>query len=130
MQMSRAGILRFFAPAEKCQCGQIPGLFFPGINVAGEEDVARMPISAQPGDETDEVTLCHRRAASGRARHAPSDVEEDGAPFVRRSRVGIVPDLDQPAIGEIVMPHFFLCEPGWRMFRIVDRDKLVVVGPG
>ena len=40
-----------------------------------------------------------------------------------------MPDLDQPAIGEIVVPHFFFREPRRRMFRIVDRDKPIVVGP-
>jgi len=46
----------------------------------------------------------------------------------RHGRIGIVANFDQPAIGKVVMPHFFLFKPPWRMRRIFDRDKSIVIG--
>src|SRR5574338_1341962 len=40
-----------------------------------------------------------------------------------------MPDLDQPAVSEIVVPHFLFSEPGRRMLRVIDRDEAVVIGP-
>ena len=57
-------------------------------------------------------------------------MKEDGASLVRHRRVGIVPDFDQPAVGKIVVPHFFFCEPGRRIVRVVNRDETVVVRAG
>src|SRR2546422_11320180 len=36
-------------------------------------------------------------------------------------------NLDEPTVGEIIVPHFLFAEPGWWIRRIVDRDKTVVV---
>ncbi len=41
-----------------------------------------------------------------------------------------MPDLDQPAVGKVVMPHLLFRKPGRRIIRIVDRDVLVVIGAG
>lgn len=89
-----------------------------------------MPIRPQPGDEADQIAFRHRRATSRRSREAAPDMKEDCASLVRHGRIGVVSNLDQPTVGEIVMSHFLLCEPRWRMFRIVDCDQPVVVRPG
>src|SRR5262245_47602587 len=56
-------------------------------------------------------------------------MKEDCAAFVRHGRVGVVPDLDQPAISEVTVSHFLFCEPRRRMIRLINFDKPVVVGP-
>ena len=55
-----------------------------------------------------------------------ADVEEDGAAGVRDGRIGIVADLDEPAIGEVAVPHLLFLKPRRRILRI-DDDVLVVV---
>src|SRR4051812_35751068 len=55
-------------------------------------------------------------------------MKEYGAAMPRHGRIGIVANLDQPSIGEVVMPHFLLLEPGWRLGRIVNGNEPVVIG--
>lgn len=38
-----------------------------------------------------------------------------------------MPNLDQPPIGEIVMPHLGFREPRRRIRRVIDRDEAVVI---
>jgi hypothetical protein len=39
-----------------------------------------------------------------------------------------MPNLDQPSVSEVVMPHFLFFEPGWRLLRVRYGDKPVVIG--
>ena len=128
MQISVAGILEFSWSIEGSQRRKIPGLLLRAIHGARQKNITGMPISAQPADEADQIAFRHGGAARSRTGHAASNMEENCAAFVRHGRIRVVPDLDEPVIGEIVVPHFFLGEPPRRIFRIIDRDQLVVVG--
>src|SRR3954466_14656373 len=86
-----------------------------------------MARRAQPGDQTHQVAFCHRCASRGRSAFAAPDVEKNRAPLARHRWIRIMANLDQPAIGKVVMPHFLLLEPGRRMSRIINRDKAVVL---
>jgi len=95
----------------------------------------RVRLGPQPADEREEVGLRHRRAARRGARLAAADVEKDGAPKARLGRVGVVADLDQPAVGEIVVAHPLLFKPRRRVFQIHGDMAVVfrqarVVHPG
>jgi len=68
MQMSAAGILKFFAAVKKCGRRQVPKFRFFQISVARQEDVGGMPRGPQPGDETNQIAFRHGGAAGGRAR--------------------------------------------------------------
>src|SRR5260221_5833662 len=53
-------------------------------------------------------------------------MEKDRVSVTRHRRIGVVADLDQPAIGEIPQPHLRLLVPGWRIVR-VDFNMLIIV---
>ena len=82
---------------------------------------------AEPLDHAHEVLFRHGGAARGRAIQPAPDVKKDRTPFARDGAVGVVTDLDQPAIGKVMMSHFLLLKPWRRMRRILNRDKLVVI---
>ena len=105
----------------------MPGVCFCLVNAAREKNVTGMALGPQPGDETHEFALRHRGAPRGRTRDSATDVKKDCAAFARHGRIGVVPNLDQPAVGKIVMSHFLLCEPRGRICRVIDRDKTIVV---
>lgn len=58
---------------------------------------------------------------------AAADVEEDGAPLPRDGGMFVVPDLDEPMVGEVAGFHFFAAEP-WREVGGIGDDVLVVMG--
>lgn len=127
MQTEAAQFLKLIARRQKLRRGKMPGGRFCRIDGARQKHITRMPIGAQPGDQPNEIAFRHRRATGRRASDAAANVKEDRAAVVRQWWIGIVPNLNQPAICEIVVPHFFLREPRRRMRRILDRDEAVVV---
>src|SRR6188474_3002519 len=115
MQMDVAGFLLFLDRMQECNRRQIPRLLFGPINAARQKDVAGMALLAQPADQLEESALRHCRATGARPCRAAPNVEKDRTPLVRLRRVGIVPNLDQPAVGKVVMAHFLFRKPGWGM---------------
>ena len=67
-----------------------------------------MPLRTQPGNQLHQVLFRHCRAARGRPIHATPNMKENRAAGFRDRRIGIVPDLDEPVIGEIARTHFFM----------------------
>src|SRR4030095_13695948 len=130
MQMDVAGFLKFLDGMKEFNLWQIPRLYFGKINASGQEGVTGMALLPQPADQLHQRTLRHRRATGGRPHLAAADVKKNRAPLVRLWRIGIVPNLDQPAIGKILMAHLFFRKPGWGMLRVVDRDKTIIVRTG
>jgi hypothetical protein len=57
-------------------------------------------------------------------------MEKNRAPVARHRRIGVVTNLDQPAICEVVVPHFLFVEPRRRICRVIDSDETIVVGIG
>jgi hypothetical protein len=87
-----------------------------------------MARSAEPPNQLNQIPLCHGRAPGRWAIHPAPDMKKNRTAQPRHGRTGIVADFDQPAIGKIVMPHFFPFEPRRRMRRILDGDKPIVIG--
>ena len=67
-----------------------------------------MSFGSQPGNHFHEVILRHGGAAGCRSVHTAPDVKKDGAARSGHWRIRIVPDVDQPMIGKISGPHFFV----------------------
>lgn len=105
----------------------MPALPFSVVFCLWQQHVTRLPRRPQPLDHFHQVGLGHRGAAGARPRDAAADVEKNRASRAGHRRIGIVPNLDQPAVSEIVVPHFLFLEPGRRVCRIGDSDEAIVI---
>src|SRR4030095_9426694 len=85
-----------------------------------------MPVRSQPGDHFYQIILRHRCATGRRPVDAAPDMKKDGASFSGHRRIGIVPDLDQPVIGEIARAHFFVTVIVGRILRINYNVTIVI----
>src|SRR5260221_8769237 len=89
-------------------------------------DVVRVSSRSQPSNERDQIRLCHGRTSSRRSSRSATNMEKDRASVTRHRRIGVVADLDPPAISEIPPPHLRLLVPRWRLF-LVDFNILILV---
>lgn len=80
---------------------------------------------AEPADHGDQVGFREGGAASRGSVWPAAEMKEDGAAGPGNRFIAVVPDLDEPAVGEIAVAHLLLFEPGRRLLRI-DHDMLVV----
>src|SRR5256885_1550876 len=106
----------------------MPALPFLVVLGSWQQRVTGMPPGPHPRNQLDEIGLRHRRATGTRSRNSPTDVEENRAACSGHGRIGIMPDLHEPAISEIVVPHLLFFKPGWRIRRVGDRNEAIVVG--
>src|ERR1700694_4639728 len=107
---------------------RIQGLPFLFVLKRRQERVARVPGGAQPGDHSNKIAFGHGCATGRWAAYPAPNMKKDGAALPRNRWVGIVPNFNQPAISEVVMPHFLLLEPWRRVLGIFDRDEAIVIG--
>src|SRR5436305_14379952 len=84
---------------------QMPGLPFLVVLALRQKGVTRMLGCAHPGDEVNEVRLCHRGAAGTRPRDATTDMEENRAARTGTGRIRVVSNFHQPSIREIGVTH-------------------------
>jgi len=106
----------------------MPALPFLVVLVLRQEDVTRMPRRPHPRDYMNQIRLGHRRASCARPRDAASNVEKNCAARSGNGWIRVVSNFYQPAIREIVVPHFLFFEPRRRVRRVGNRDEAIVIG--
>ena len=87
----------------------------------------RMFLRSQPSDQFHQILFGHRGATRAGSLRSPTDMKKNCAAGSGHRRVGIVPNLNEPAIREVVVPHPLLFEPRRRVRRIVNDDVPVVI---
>ena len=88
---------------------QAPRTPFALILVPRQQHILGMVGGAQPRDQPHQVRFSHRRATARRAAFATADVEKYRASRAGHGRVRVVPDLHQPAVGEVPRGAFSSC---------------------
>ncbi len=106
----------------------MPFAYLVFVGLLRQKGITRVPIGSEPRDELNEIRLGHRRASRARPIFPAAYVKKYCAPVPRHRRIGIMPNLNQPSIGKIVMPHLLLLKPGRRMLGVRYRYHPVVVG--
>ena len=80
----------------------------------------------QPAHKPHQIRFRHRRATSRRPIHATTSVKKDCATVAGYRRIRVVPDFDQPAIGEIAASHFFVAVIIGRITGVDDNMSIVI----
>ena len=88
-----------------------------------------MARGTKPRDHFHEFRFSHRGATSSRAIYSAANMEKNRAPGAGNGRVGVVADFDQPVIGKVARPHFFVRVVVRRIFRIDDDVAIVIRRP-
>src|SRR5437899_11323907 len=85
-----------------------------------------MTRRAQPFDQPNKIGFGHGRAAGRRPVQTAPDVKKNRTACARHRRIGIMPDLNEPAISKIARAHFFMrVVVGW-IFRVNDNVPIVM----
>ena len=107
--------------------GQVPWFPFFFIFAGRQQHITRMPRLPQPADQFYQIGLGHGGAPSRGPIDSAPDVKKYGAARSGHRWIGIMPNLHQPAVSKIVVPHLLLCKPRRRIRRIGNRDKTIVI---
>ena len=96
------------------------------VLIGRQEHVAGVPRRTHPRDHFYEVRFGHGRATGRGPVDAAANVKKNRAPRSRHGRIRVVPDLDQPMVGEISRAHLFVGVIVGRILRI-DHDVAIII---